>query len=405
MVQIFAPWDRSVIAPVPFLGDKSRMPLLESSDFNPLPLLRNAHVQTIGRLMIRRAPVLAFRRERLELEDGDFLDLDFIGSGSSQKLVILSHGLEGSSKNSDIRGMAATLAAAGWDVLAWNLRGCSDEPNRLPRSYHSGSSDDLAAVVRHVLKTGQFSQIDFVGFSLGGNITLKFLGECGEGVSPQIGAAVAFSVPCDLGAGARRLEHWSNRIYLNRFLRSLRRKVREKIRLFPGQVFDHDLDRIRTFREFDAAYTAPLNGFASAQDYWSKAACLPVLHKIAVPTLLVNARNDPFLTPSCYPWDVARESHFFHLEVPRSGGHLGFVRMHPFLSAWSESRALEFLGSSQLPTWTGSGRGRLVGKPLPQGLARWGPCPGISSGASVGDGPDSSPFGICGSPGQSASAD
>lgn len=317
------------------------MPLIEPSTYAPPRWLRGGHAQTIYPALFRRAPWITRERERIETSDGDFLDLDWARSGRSDRVAVLSHGLEGDSRNAYVQGMAGALVRAGWDVVAWNCRGCSGEPNRLLRSYHSGATEDLAAVVDHALAGSRYARLALVGFSLGGNITLKYLGDLGSGVDSRVDRAVVFSVPCDLAASSRALESGANRIYMDRFLVNLRAKIREKMRRFPGEVSDAGLDAMRTFREFDGAYTAPLHGYRDAEDYWARASSRPVLGRITIPTLLVNARNDPFLPAECFPEVEARESAHFHLEAPRDGGHIGFTARGEY---WSERRAVKFLG-------------------------------------------------------------
>lgn len=316
------------------------MPLLDSSYRAPWGF-GNGHVQTIFPALFRRVPVITLRRERLTTPDGDFLDLDWHTDGGRTRLAILSHGLEGDSTNTYIQGMARALVRAGWDVLAWNLRGCSGEPNRLLRSYHSGATEDLAAVIARAPE--HYTQLALVGFSLGGNMTLKYLGE--PAPDTRISGAVAFSVPCDLASSAFQLESFCNRIYMRRFLRSLRAKVREKMARFPGRLDDAGLEAMRTFREFDGAYTAPMNGFASAEEYWTRASSKPALERIRVPTLLVNALDDPFLPRACFPEKEARASECFFLETPACGGHVGFVTFNAQNEYWSERRAVEFLST------------------------------------------------------------
>lgn len=318
------------------------MPLLPSSYIPPRGLA-NGHLQTIFPALFRRVPLVTRERERIETPDGDFIDLDWNQEASSSRLAILSHGLEGDSRNAYVQGMAAALWRAGWNVLAWNFRGCSGEPNRLLSSYHSGATGDLDTVIRHAIAATSPRQIALIGFSMGGNLTLKYLGDHAAAPDPRLVGAVTYSVPCDLASSSRRLEGLVQRLYMNRFLVSLRIKIREKMRQFPGHLNDTDLDAMRTFREFDGAYTAPLHGFASAEDYWQQASCGPVLARITIPALLVNADNDPFLAPSCYPMATARESSSLTLEVPSSGGHLGFVTCHQRNEYWSETRAVEFL--------------------------------------------------------------
>ncbi len=319
------------------------MPVVAPSTYRPPFGFANGHMQTVYPVLFRRVAMVTCRRERIHTPDGDFLDLDWDESSGSGRLVILSHGLEGSTSNSYVQGMAGAVRRAGWDVLAWHLRGCSGEPNSLLRAYHSGATEDLRTVVDHAFGTGRYERIDLVGFSLGGNMTLKYLGELGASAPGWLGGAVAFSVPCDLASSSLRLERPVNRIYMERFLRSLRVKIREKVGRFPGQVRDLGLDRMRSFRDFDGAYTAPLHGFESAEDYWEKASSKPVLNQIVVPTLLVNARDDPFLADACFPMEAATGSEKFYLETPDHGGHVGFVCFKRRGEYWSESRAIEFL--------------------------------------------------------------
>ena len=315
------------------------MPLIASSTYRPPWGLANGHLQTILPVLLRRVAAINCERERIETPDGDFLDLDWNRDQRSQSLVMITHGLEGNSANASVQGMAAAFHRAGWDTLAWNLRGCSGEMNRLLRTYHSGAWEDLQCVINHA--AGTYQNIVLVGFSIGGNLTLKYLGDHGSSINPSIKGAVTFSVPCDLASSARVLESRINSIYMNHFMRDLRRKIREKATAFPGGISTEGLDHIRTFREFDGTYTAPLNGFLSAEDYWAKASSKPSLRGISVPTLLVNALNDPFLGPECFPREEAESNPYLYLELPESGGHLGFLTFAK--EYWSETRAVEFL--------------------------------------------------------------
>jgi predicted alpha/beta-fold hydrolase len=312
------------------------MPHLESS-YRPPRGFTNGHLQTVFPALFRSVPVTTHRRERIDTPDGDFLDLDWNTDNRSPRLAILSHGLEGDSRNTYIQGLARALLRRGWDILAWNFRGCSGEPNRNLRSYHSGAIDDLHTVVTHAAKSHR--KIALAGFSLGGNMTLKYLPDA----HPQVIGGVAFSVPCDLASSALKLESLANRIYMHRFLKSLRGKIRGKMQQFPGRIHDAGLATMRTFREFDGAYTAPIHGFASADDYWTRASCGPGLSRIALPTLLVNAQDDPFLPAACFPIEAAKESKYFHLETPANGGHVGFISFNSEKEYWSERRAADFL--------------------------------------------------------------
>lgn len=319
------------------------MPLVESTSYRAPWWLPGGHLQTIVPALARRSRLVTDERERLELVDGDFLDLDWRREGRG-RLAILSHGLEGSSRAGYIQSMAGALWREGWDVLAWNCRSCSGELNRLPRFYHSGVSDDLQRVLDHALEVHPAGQVDLVGFSLGGNLTLKLLGELGGDAPARLHRAVAFSVPCDLAASSRRLESWLNRkLYMRRFIRPLLKKVEGKRVTHPEIPAIDSHTNLETFKQFDDRYTAPLHGFRDAEDYWERCSSKPYLSAIRIPTLLVQAANDPFLAAGCYPQAQARESDSFHLEVPSAGGHVGFSG--PWSEPnWSASRVLGFLG-------------------------------------------------------------
>ena len=321
------------------------MPVIASS-YRPPFWLRNGHVQTIFPHLFRRVRDVSYRRERIDTPDGDFLDLDWSCFGAG-RLAVLTHGLEGDSGRGYIREMVRALNRAGWDALAWNLRGCSGEPNQTPRLYHSGATEDLHAVLSHVASLARYCSVALVGFSLGGNLTLKYLGERGRDFPLPIEGAVAVSVPCDLADSAAQMEAPDCRIYMARFLRSLRNKVQAKMRLFPGMPDDAGFRRIRTFREFDDRYTAPLHGFRDAEDYWRRCSSRQFLAGIRVPTLLINARNDPFLAGGCYPVAEAEANPHLSLEMPSGGGHVGFVAFRPDGQYWSEVRAVAFLAGQQ----------------------------------------------------------
>ena len=322
------------------------MPRIKVSSYQAPFGLKNPHYQTIYPTLFRKVPLITNERQRIQTPDQDFLDLDWARPNQGARLAVLTHGLEGHSRGQYMQGMARALTHAGWDVLAWNFRSCGGELNLQLQSYHSGASHELAVVLDHVFATTPYDCVALVGFSLGGNLTLKYIGERSHRIDPRIRAAVTFSVPCDLAESARQLEHWSNRLYMQRFMRSLRAKTREKLQRFPGQIQDHGLDRMRTFAEFDDAYTAPIHGFKDAAHYWRESKCLNVLADIRIPTLLVNAQDDPFLTPSCFPKKAAAQSACFQLETPAHGGHKGFVQFNQSKTYWSEERAVAFLEQS-----------------------------------------------------------
>lgn len=321
------------------------MPVSFASSYRAPFFLRNGHAQTIFPVLFRPRPEVEQRRERLTLPDGDFIDLDLTTAdpfAPFRGVAVISHGLEGNSRRRYVQGMASALSATGWDVVARNFRGCGGETNRQPGMYHSGETQDLHATVEFCLARG-YRRIALVGFSMGGNQTLKYLGENPGRVPAEVAGAAVFSVPCDLVGAAAVLDRPANRIYMEYFLRSLRVKMREKAALFPGMFDLTGLDAMRTFAEFDERFTAPLHGFASAMDYWQRSGCLPVVHAIRVPTLLVNACDDPFLSPGCFPEAEAARNPALHLEMPRVGGHVGFVTLNGGNRYWSEARAADFL--------------------------------------------------------------
>lgn len=320
------------------------MPILDA-DYAPPLWLRNGHVQTLWPVLFRPFPRIAFRRERLDTADGDFVDLDLLSScpGIPKRgVAILSHGLEGNSRRKYMLGMAAALAEDGWDIVARNLRGCSGEANRTRRMYHMGETDDLHAVILWCLERG-YTRVVLVGFSLGGNQLLKYLGESPERVPPQVRGAVAFSVPCDPAGAAEIMDRPACAVYMEYFLRTLRAKMHEKAARFPQYPSVRDVARMHTFRAFDDRFTAPLHGFRSAQEYWERTGCASFLENIRIPSLLVNAADDPFLSPGCYPREAARRNPALYLEIPRHGGHVGFVMPGPANLYWSEARAVRFL--------------------------------------------------------------
>jgi hypothetical protein len=263
------------------------------------------------------------------------------GHNKHNRLVIISHGLEGNANRAYVRGMVRAVNDGGWDALAWNYRSCSGEPNQRLRSYHNGVTDDLAWVIRHAAQTHPYKEIALVGFSLGGNLTLLHLGR--EQPHSIVKKAVVFSVPCDLKASAQVLARRVNRLYMKRFLVLLHGKIRAKMKLFPGLIDDAGYEKIRDFKAFDDRYTAPIHGFENAEDYWEKCSSKPYIPGIRVPTLIVNAKNDPFLPLACFPVEEAASNSRVSLVMPDSGGHVGFVSFNRENRYWSEQQTINFL--------------------------------------------------------------
>jgi predicted alpha/beta-fold hydrolase len=290
--------------------------------FEPAWWCRGPHRQTLWAALARRPPAVRLRRERLELPDGDFLDLDWAADRPSGPRVLLLHGLEGSARSNYARGMLAALTRLGFRPALLHFRGCSGEPNRLDRSYHSGETGDLDRVVRLLRAREPSAPLAVVGYSLGGNVLLKWLGEQGERAPVQ--AAVAVSVPFVLEESVRRMARGLSRLYQWRLLAALRRSLRRKFDGRPAPIAPAELARLRDFRTFDERVTAPLHGFGGAAHYYRAASCRPYLARIAVPTLIVHAADDPFLTAAAIP--AAHElAPPVRLELSARGGHVGFV--------------------------------------------------------------------------------
>lgn len=317
------------------------MPLIESSTYLQSPAyLWNGHVETIVPAMARRVWV-PYERERLELPDGDFVDLDWLDRGK-RRLLVLTHGLEGNSRRNYVQATARFFAQEGWDVLAWNCRSCSGEMNRLPRLYHHGEIEDFGQVIQHALRTKDYEQIVLIGFSMGGSITLKYLGVQGKTLPDPVKTGIAFSTPCDIESSIRTLELPVNRFYKNRFYRKLRKKIEIKAAQFPELVDAGLLNQVKTWRDFDTFFSAPLNGFDSPEAFYQQASCVNFMEGICVPALLANAQNDPILSPECSPLDLCRRHSSVYLEMPPRGGHVGFT-LHRRGYSWMEQRAWQFI--------------------------------------------------------------
>jgi uncharacterized protein len=289
----------------------------------------------------RRVPS---RRERLPTRDGDFVDLDWIDGHAGSPLLLVLHGLEGSSRSHYVAGLFALARARGWRSVALNFRSCSGELNRVPRFYHAGDTGDLDHVVRALVEREPSARIGAVGVSIGGNVLLKWLGEQAFDAPKQVVAAAAISVPFDLERCARVLDVGFRRIvYTASFMRSFKRKIRAKARAYPGFVDLAAAMRVTTFAAFDRAVTAPLEGFADERDYWTRASSRPYLKRVRRPTLLINASDDPFVPPDALPMPSELADGVI-AEFVGHGGHAGFIQGRGEAASWAERRAIEFLG-------------------------------------------------------------
>ena len=316
------------------------MPIIQS-DYNPPFLFKNGHFSTIYAGVLRKIDGFEQKRERIDLFDGDFLDLDWSFSNSkSQKVVILIHGLEGNAQRAYITGSAKQLNTNGYDVCAINLRTCSGEQNRLYRSYHSGATEDLDAVIQHILTNkSDYTNLFLKGFSLGGNLTLKYLGEDRD-IPSEIKAAMAVSVPCNLYSSSKELLKSKNIPYAIKFKKHLMGKLKAKQKLFPEKITDADIQNFITLKDFDDIYTSRAHGFKDALDYYEQCSSLPFLSNIKTPTLLLNAENDSFLGPECFPYQEAKNNPHLYLEVTKYGGHVGYYGSNNI--TYSEKRVIKF---------------------------------------------------------------
>ncbi len=318
------------------------MPILKT-DFSPSLPFKNGHFSTIYRALFTKT-AYSYQRKRITTHDTDFIDLDFSTVGSNT-IAILTHGLEGSSKSNYILTALKKLNSKNIDTVSFNLRGCSGENNLLLGTYHSGKTEDLETVINYILKNYDYENILLIGYSLGGNMTLKYMGEYAEKQSHKIKGAIAVSVPIDLESSGKEMSKWNTKLYMSNFLKTLKVKVLQKSKEFPDFKLDEiALQKAKNFTDFDEIYTAPVFGFKNAKDYWKKASAKPYLSKIKKPTLLVTSLDDPFLSSKCYPFKEAENSKYFYLEVTKYGGHVGFISSFvDKKNDWLEQRIFRFI--------------------------------------------------------------
>lgn len=309
-----------------------------------------AHLQTLWGKMIRVRQHVDTRRERWDTPDGDFLNIDRLDARDGQPRLVILHGLEGSSKSHYARGLLAAARGRGWAADVLVFRSCGGEPNRLLRSYHSGETGDIDFVLRKLIATQPNQPIVLTGVSLGGNVMLKWLGEQAGCTPSQIVAAAAVSVPFDLARGSKHLQGGFSKLYESYFLRSLRRKALGKATRFPGRLDPVAIARASTLWDFDDIVTAPIHGFRDAREYYDKSSSIRWLERVRVPTLLLNAVDDPFL-PSPVLDEVraiARTNAALQAEFVAKGGHVGFISgVAPWRPIYyAEARTIDFLGDA-----------------------------------------------------------
>lgn len=318
------------------------MPIIQST-YKPPILFRNGFASTVYSGLWRKVKGVSQVRERISLRDDDFLDLDWShASKPTNKLIIVLHGLEGDAQRPYMLGTAKHFNDNDIDAVCVNFRGCSGEENSKYRAYHSGETNDLSDVIKHVITTKSYTDIYLKGFSLGGNVVLKYLGE-GNVIPTSIKAGIAVSVPCFLYGSMLQLHKLKNVLYHDRFKKHLIEKLKVKHRLFPDNMSMETIRSIKTLKDFDDIYTSKVHGFKDALDYYEQSSSLQFLPNIKVPTLIINSNNDSFLSLECFPLEAAKQNPNLFLETPKYGGHVGFYESNNLY--YNESRAVEFIES------------------------------------------------------------
>lgn len=316
------------------------MPVINST-YKPLFFLRNGFVSTVYSGLFRRVKGVVQHRERLTLNDGDFLDLDWsYAQIKTKKVIVVLHGLEGNAQRPYMTGVAKLFNENNIDAVCINFRGCSGNQNLKYRSYHSGSTEDLEDIFSHIIKTKKYSEIYVHGISLGGNMILKYLGERNN-VPSEIKSVIAVSVPCNLRGSCNELHRFKNKLYHDRFKKHLLDRLIVKQRQYSEKLTLKEIRSIKTLKDFDDVYTSKAHGFSDALDYYERSSSLKFLPNIKTPTLIINALNDSFLSDDCYPIKEAKENPFLFLEMPKYGGHVGFYESNKVY--YNEKRALEFI--------------------------------------------------------------
>ena len=319
------------------------MPLVQSPHYQAKGLFSQGDINTIFPALFRRVKGPDYQRGRLELADGDFLDLDKAMVGNSRQIILVLHGLEASSQAHYVRAMIKHFNRMGWDGVAMNFRGCSGEPNRLLRSYHSGETEDLRTVLLHLHEHLGYDEIILAGFSLGGNVLLKYLGEEAKSCPSYIKAGIAISAPVDITNCSQTLSRARNWVYVKRFMLTLNEKLRQKMQAFPDRIHLPHNRLPKTFAEFDGLFTAPVNGFIDEWDYWKKASSKPYIPSIDVPTLILNPLDDPFFGEPCYPFEECEKHPTVFLETPQTGGHVALTQLGNGGVYGAEERAWSFV--------------------------------------------------------------
>lgn len=319
--------------------------------FHPSWWCRGAHLQTICGSVFRKKAQFFYRRERFDLPDGDYLDLDWYDGDPKEPTIFILHGLAGNSESPDIKNFVQKIHDRNWNAVVMNARGQSGEANRLVFTNHAGRSQDVQWAVFHVLFTHQIDRMYVVGFSIGANMLLKWLGEDAKDVSPAVKKAVAVSTAFDLEKVADLLDScwFSRNVYVRSMLSVLKPLALHKEEKFPGSLNVKAVEKAETFHVYDREVTAKLNGFEDEKEYWTKSSSVHYLKDIKVPTLIIHAANDPFLPVDYFPFSEIKSNPNISLLMTGDGGHLGFVTGKHFgkPEPWLESRILEYFDKDE----------------------------------------------------------
>lgn len=300
----------------------------------------NKHLATIVPSTFRKVTGFEYQREQMLLSDGDFLDLDWV-KNNAKRLIVITHGLEGSSDKQYVKGLAVHFANNGWDVLAWNCRSCSGEMNIAPKLYHHGDIDDISEVLKHISVQNNYKEIGLAGYSMGGVINTKFIALGSRALVENINFNIAISTPCDLQACAKTLDKKSNFIYKKKFMKNLMAKLIAKEQQFPGIIKTKLFDSIHTWEEFDELISAPFNGYKNATELYKKATINQFLDQIHTSTLILNSVDDPMIPLESNPIEYCKDNAYIKLVLTDKGGHCGFMQNGNKLT-FAEEYALEF---------------------------------------------------------------
>lgn len=318
------------------------MPIVHDSSYVAPFFSGNAHLQTVLPSFFRKEDEFAYEREIFDAPDGDYFFLDWAKSAKkSDDLLIISHGLCGHTQRHYVLSLVKAFVNAGIDCLAWNFRVTGQTPNRLLKITTSNSTDELDWITRHAIAKGGYKRVIHAGYSMGGNISLLYLAREAATLPDEVCGGVAFCATIDIPVCTGLLDSASGKLYSMYFLRKMKKGLQQKQQEYPDKICAETMASVKSFREFDDNFTAPIMGFKDAEDYWNTASASAWLHNLQVPTLLVNPKNDPFLGGDCYPLEIAQKSKKLFLEMPEDGGHCGFITRKGE-EWWPAQRALQF---------------------------------------------------------------